>query len=178
MVPLETVFVGLVLLFGLVGMLRGWAKELLVTFSVVLARFIELVFWRYVPILNATLQGMAQANAKGWFYVRLIVFVMIVCFGYATTKISTTLATKARKDKLQDSLLGFFIGVLNGYLIVGISWGFLADPKLNYQVWNIIAPTAPFVQDLVRYLPLAWLTSEMLFVAVALAFACVLIVFV
>ena len=44
MIPIQTVFVGLIILFGLIGALRGWAKELLVTFSVILARFIEMVF--------------------------------------------------------------------------------------------------------------------------------------
>ena len=34
------------------------------------------------------------------------------------TKISTTLGAKARKDKLQDSLLGFFLGALNGFLMM------------------------------------------------------------
>lgn len=178
MVPLETVFVGLVIFFGLVGMLRGWAKELLVTFGVILARFIELVFWQYVPIVSASLKTLADTNPKSWFYSRLVIFVMIVCFGYATTKISAMLGAKARKDKFEDGLLGFFLGVLNGYLIVGVVWGFLADPKLNYQVWNIIAPTSPFAQDLVRYLPGAWLTNELLFVGVALSFAFVLLVFV
>ena len=178
MVPLETVFVGLVIFFGLVGMLRGWAKELLVTFGVILARFIELVFWRFVPIVNATLQGMADANPRSWFYVRMLIFVIIVCFGYATTKISAALSAKARKDKLQDGLLGFFLGLLNGFLVVGIVWGFLAEPKLNYAVWNITPPTTDFAKSLVAYLPLQWLEGEMLFVAVALAFACVLVVFV
>ncbi len=178
MVPLETVFVGLVIFFGLVGMLRGWAKELLVTSAVVLARFIELVFWSVVPVVKDSLKALADTNPKDWFYIRLGIFVIIICFGYATTKISAALGAKARKDKLQDSLLGFFLGALNGFLIAGMVWGFLADPKLNYQVWHIQPPTGAFAQDLVRYLPLTWLTNEMLFVGVALAFACVLIVFV
>lgn len=178
MVPLETLFIGLVIFFGLVGMLRGWAKELLVTFSVILGRFVEMVLWGIVPVLSATLQGMAEANPRSWFYVRFLLFVIIVCFGYATTKISATLSAKARKDKLQDGLLGFFLGLLNGFLIVGMVWGFMAEPKLNYGVWNITPPTSDFAKSLVTYLPLTWLKGEVLFIAVAIAFAFVLVVFV
>ena len=59
MVPIQTVFIGLVILFGIIGGLRGWAKELLVTFSVILARFTEMVFLNYVPVVNTSLQTLA-----------------------------------------------------------------------------------------------------------------------
>ncbi len=178
MVPLETVFIGLVIFFGLVGMLRGWAKELLVTFAVILGRFIELVIWQYVPVVNTSLQTLAKDAPRSWFYVRLGIFVLIVCFGYATTKISAALGAKARKDKLQDGLLGFFLGLLNGFLVVGMVWGFMAEPTLNFAVWNITPPVSDLAKSLAPYLPLGWLEGEALFVAVALAFACVLVVFV
>ena len=48
MVPLNTVFWGMVFLAGLVGALRGWAKEVLVTFSVVLALFVQQVLSQFV----------------------------------------------------------------------------------------------------------------------------------
>lgn len=178
MVPIETLFVGLVIFFGLIGALRGWAKELLVTFAVILARFIELVLWRFVPVVGAALQTLADTQPKQWFFTRLAIFMAIILAGYATTKLLAALGIKARKDKVQDSLLGFFLGALNGFLIVGIVWGFLAEPKLNYQVWNIVPPSGAFARDLVRYLPLTWLTDEMLFIGVAVSFALVLIVFV
>ena len=78
MVPLETVFLGLVLFFAIIGALRGWAKELLVIFSVVLARFIEFVALVYVPVLSTSLQSLQQTDPKTWFYVRLIIFGILV----------------------------------------------------------------------------------------------------
>jgi len=176
MVPLQTTFIGLVILFGLIGALRGWAKELLVTFSVILARFIEFVLWQYVPVVNASLQAMATQSPQNWFYVRMVIFVIIVAFGYATTIISPALGAKARKDKLQDTLLGFFLGAINGFLIAGMVWGFL-EVK-GYNIWGISAPVGPSALGLVEYLPLDWLQGSLLFVAVAVAFAFVLIVFV
>ena len=176
MVPLETFFVGLALLFGIIGALRGWAKELLVSFSVILARFIEFVVLVYVPVLSSALQALQQSDPKTWFYVRLMIFGVLVAFGYATTVLSARLSARARKEKLQDSLLGLFLGAINGFLVVGMVWGFLNE--LGYAIWGIIGPETEAAQNLLKYLPSDWLQGPSLFVGVALSFAFVLIVFV
>ncbi|HEY90176.1 MAG TPA: hypothetical protein G4N98_10710 [Thermoflexia bacterium] len=176
MVPLETVFIGLVIFFSLVGALRGWAKELLVAFSVVLARFVELVLVDYMPVVKVSLGQVRNEEPKSWFYLRLGIFITFVFFGYATTTISTALGIKTRKDKLQDTLLGLFLGGINGFLVVGMVWGFLED--LGYHgLWGITAPTER-AAALISYLPLAWLAGPELFIAVAVSFAFVLIVFI
>jgi uncharacterized membrane protein required for colicin V production len=176
MIPIQTVFFGLVLLFGIIGGLRGWAKELLVCFSVILARFIEMVLVEYVPVINDSLQALEVNDPKTWFYVRAMLFIVIVSFGYATTIISSMLGSRARKEKLQDTLLGFFLGAINGFLIVGMLWGFI-DQK-GYELWGITAPTMPQALGIIPYLPLGWLEGPTLLVAVAIAFAFVLIVFI
>ena len=173
MVPLETAFLGLVIFFGFVGALRGWARELLVVFSVVLARFIETVLKQYVPIIGPALSALDPA---AWFYARLAIFVFIVFFGYATPVVSSILGAKARKDKFQDTLLGFFIGFVNGLLVVGAFWGFLDE--LGYGVWGITAPASQSALTLLKYLPVAWLKGPLLLIGVAVSFAFVLIVFV
>ncbi|HNT75724.1 MAG TPA: CvpA family protein [Anaerolineae bacterium] len=176
MVPLETLFWGLVLMFGMIGALRGWAKELLVVFSVVLARFVEFVLWQYFPIINKSLQTLAMEQPDTWFYIRALLFVLLVSFGYATTTISSALGARARKEKFQDTLLGFFLGAVNGFLVVGMLWGFLHE--LNYGLWNITPPASVAAMGLLEYLPISWLEGPALLVAVAIAFAFVLIVFV
>ena len=176
MVPLETAFIGLVLFFCIVGALRGWAKELLVTFSVILARFVELVLVSYVPVVSDTLARTITTEPKSWFYLRLGIFITFVFFGYATTTISAALGIKTRKDKLQDTLLGLFLGGINGFLVVGMVWGFLN--QLGYNIiWGITAPTEK-ATALISYLPLTWLDGPELFIAVAVSFAFVLIVFI
>ena len=176
MIPIQTVFVGLVILFGIIGALRGWAKELLVTFSVILARFIEMVFLQYMPVVNTSLQTLRAGDPKTWFYVQMIIFIIIVAFGYATTVISQRLGSRARKEKLQDTLLGFFLGGINGFLIVGMMWGFLHIK--GYNIWGILAPTETAALGMIEYLPIGWLEGPTLFISVAVAFAFVLIVFV
>ncbi len=176
MIPLETMFIGLILLFGVMGALRGWAKELLVSFSVILARFVEFVLWNYVPVINASLQGLAAENVQTWFYIRSLLFIILVAFGYATTIISSALGSRARKEKFQDTLLGFFLGAINGFLVIGMMWGFLHE--INYGLWGITPPTSSAAIGWIEYLPLGWLQGPALLVAVAISFAFVLIVFV
>lgn len=176
MVPLETLFWGLVLMFGIIGALRGWAKELLVVFSVILARFVEYVLWQYVPVINKSLQNLATEQPDTWFYVRAVLFIILIAFGYATTTISAALGSRARKEKFQDTLLGFFLGAINGFLIVGMLWGFL--DALEYKLWGITPPTTAAATGLLEYLPISWLEGPALLVAVAVAFVFVLIVFV
>jgi len=48
MIPINTVFWALVVLFGLVGALRGWAKEIMVFTSALLALFIQQVVAQYL----------------------------------------------------------------------------------------------------------------------------------
>jgi uncharacterized membrane protein required for colicin V production len=176
MVPLTTFFLGLVIFFGLIGALRGWAKELLVTFSVILARFIEFVMLVYVPVLSASLQSLEQSDPRTWFYVRLMVFGLLISFGYATTVLSARMGSRARKEKLEDTLLGLFLGGINGFLVIGSLWGFLDEAQ--YGVWGITPPVTDAAQNVIQYLPTAWLQGPTLFVGVAVAFAFVLIVFV
>lgn len=176
MVPLETVFLGLVLLFSVIGALRGWAKELLVVFSVILARFIEFVAISYVPVLSALLQNLSTNEPRTWFFIRSLLFGVLVSFGYATTVISQKLSARARKDKFEDTLLGLFLGAVNGYLVVGMIWGFLH--QLNYDIWGIVGPATEAAENIVGYLPITWLQGPILLVGVAIAFAFVLIVFV
>ncbi len=176
MIPIETMFIGLMIMFGIMGALRGWAKELLVVFSVVLARFVEFVLWQFIPVIKEALRQMAGNEPQTWFYIRSLLFVVFVAFGYATTTISADLGQKARKEKFQDTLLGFFLGAINGFLVIGMLWGFLAN--LGYDIWGITGPTDPAIQNFMSYLPLTWLEGPTLFIAVALSFAFVLIVFV
>ena len=175
MVPLNTVFFGFVILFAIVGALRGWAKELLVTFSVILARFIEYISLEYVPVLNNALNALQD---RAWFFLRVVAFGLLVSFGYATTLLSSKLGSRARKEKFQDTLLGIFLGAINGYLVTGYLWGFLHE--LEYGIWGITGPQSEQVRNMLAYLPTAWLEGNevILFIAVAVSFSFVLIVFV
>jgi hypothetical protein len=187
MIPLNTVFWGLVVLFALVGSLRGWAKEVLVAFSVLLSLFIQQVFGQfvlgsdnpYLPVLLPVgdLPAPTVYNTTQ-FYVCTTLLVLLAFFGYASPTLAQRIGAKVVRERLQDALLGFFLGLLNGYLILGTLWYFL--DQVGYAVWGISAPEAetPAWVIAASYLLPRWLTAPMLYVAIALAFVFVIIVFV
>ena len=78
MVSLVYVFWMFVILFSIIGAMRGWAKELMVSFSVILAiTFINLME-NYVPYVMDTLLH----DPIGLFWMRTIVIGVLVFFGY------------------------------------------------------------------------------------------------
>lgn len=172
MVPLDTVLWGFVIVFGLMGALRGWGKEMLVTFSVIVAFSMRLIFSKYVPFVKDLLAR--PPMEQFYIYTGLIVFMAIA--GYAGPVVSARLAGKATREKLQDFLLGFVIGALNGYLIVGSIWYLLA--AAGYGVWGIQPPPAGSAAEALaaEYLLLVWLTDPLLLTVFVLAAVFVVIV--
>jgi len=118
-IPIHTVFGSLLILFALIGGLRGWAKELIAAFSVILALFVDHVLIRYVPGLGQFIRGM---DPSGQFYVRSAIVIGITIAGYASPAIVSRLGAKVVRERLQDLLLGFVIGALNGFLVIGSLW--------------------------------------------------------
>jgi uncharacterized membrane protein required for colicin V production len=124
MIPMHTVFLVMVGVFVFIGSMRGWAKEILVVVSVFLALFVETVLTTLVPPVAELWNGL---NPMSRFWIRIVGFIVIIVFGYASPTIATRFGAKVARERLQDILLGFFLGVLNGVLIVGSVWFFLDE---------------------------------------------------
>jgi hypothetical protein len=186
MVPIHTVFGGLLVLFALIGSLRGWAKEMIVAFSVILALFVEHVLLTFVPPLTALFNNLPPQSR---FYTRAILFIIITVFGYASPSIVSRLGAKVARERLQDLLLGFFLGLLNGFLVVGtllsflnaVSYGAPLDQPGAAGIGGIVPPTPDSPSsDLMAFLPpeLVAKSEAMLYIAVAAAFVFVIVVFI
>jgi uncharacterized membrane protein required for colicin V production len=173
-VPLNIVLWGFVLVFGLMGALRGWGKEVLVLFSVIVALSMRLIFSKYVPFIRDILAR--PPLEQFYIYGALLIFMTIA--GYAGPVVSARLAGKAAREKLQDFLLGFIIGAVNGYLIVGSIWYFLH--VANYGIWGIQPPSAGSAAEALAagYLPPSWLSDPLLLTVFVLASVFVVIVIV
>lgn len=161
-----------VVVFGIIGAMRGWAKELLVTFSVILALFLLEVLGRYFPPVR---EFFAQPNGSTEFWARTILLLFLVFFGYQTPNIARMAASRFARERLADSLLGFFLGAINGYLIAGTLWWFLRDSA--YPFPQVITPPTP-PPDIMAYLPPELLGIPTIYFAIAIAFLFVLIVFI
>src|SRR5574339_466682 len=114
MMSVVSVFWMYVILFALVGWMRGWAKELLVAFSVILALALNHVLRRYIPIA----QTLPETDVS-LFWIRTIILLVLVYFGFQTVISIPHLAARAARERLQDSLFGAILGAINGYLIAG-----------------------------------------------------------
>jgi len=174
MMPLSNVLWGFVTIFGLMGALRGWAKEILVSFSIIVALSMRLIFSTYVPFIKDILNR--PPIEQFYIYTALIIFMAIA--GYAGPVVSARLAGKAAREKLQDILLGFVVGAFNGYMIVGTIWYFLH--RAGYGMWEIQPPVEGTTSYLMatQYLPLVWLTDPFLLTAFVLSAVFLVIVLV
>jgi hypothetical protein len=188
MIPLNTVFWGLVFLFGMIGALRGWAKEILVSSSVFLAMFTQQVFGQYIlgptnPYLPMLLDASAEVISPDTysttqFYVCTTLLLLLTFFGYAGPTLVGRVGGKVAREQLQDALLGFFLGLLNGFLVIGTLWFYLE--KSDYALGGITPPVENTAAWIIAqsYLVPVWLTIPALYVAIAFAFVFVIIVFV
>ncbi|HEX7541626.1 MAG TPA: CvpA family protein [Anaerolineales bacterium] len=176
MVSLSFVFWMYVILFGIIGGMRGWAKELLVTFSVILALTFTTLLEHYVPFVRDVLQ---KDSAALYFWLRAIILGLLVFFGYQTPHISR-FAPKMTREKFQDILLGVFLGAINGYLIAGTIWYYMADA--GYPFPQIItAPSgdiAKVAEAMLHYMPPKLLGIPGIYFAVVIAFIFVIVVFI
>lgn len=179
MIGLNVLFMIFVLMFSIIGLMRGWAKELLVTFAVILSLFISNVLEQFVPFMQNLV---ASGDQITLFWVRFGILLGLVIFGYQTPNFSRLAESgKFVRERLQDSLLGLFLGALNGYFVFGSAWYFL--DKAGYPFDFITAPvagtpTGDAALRLLEALPPQWLGDPTIYFAVAVAFAFVLVVFI
>jgi len=176
----------LVILFAVIGAMRGWAKEILVSFSIFLALFLVSLLENYVPFFRAILENPdpanAVSNAKYVFWVRSSIMLVLAFFGYQTPSLQRFVALeKFNRERLQDALLGFVLGCVNGFLIVGTISFYMHQANYPYPEWISAPPdeqTRAALERLVAYLPPRWLGIPGIYFAVAIAFIFVLIVFI
>ncbi len=164
MIALSSIFWIMIVFFGLIGMMRGWAKEIIVTAGVVLALFAEEQFGERAFVDPVT--GAHYMDPQQEFILRAGFFVIVTFFAYQTPGMANEFtggkwSSKLQKG-LQEAILGFIIGMVNGYLIVGSLWWY-AD-QLGYPFPGYVVPPDPFSPSgqLVPHLPPAWLSSGVL----------------
>jgi uncharacterized membrane protein required for colicin V production len=175
MITIQYAFWILVVLFAMIGAMRGWAKELLVTFSVLVGLFIIALLTRFAPssLRSFLLSG---STTTFWIYTSIILF--LAFFGYQTPTLARFAQGRFVREKFSDALLGLFLGALNGWLIIGSIWFFMAMADYPFTP-NITAPPTDLV--IMNYLPPELLianNSATIYFAVAVSFLFVLVVFI
>jgi len=200
MISILSVFWMFVILFGLIGAMRGWAKELLVIFSIVLALFLIYVMETFTAFMipfeevlaqveNLTsgasfssLPNPIQDQLKVQFWSRAAIVGILAFFGYQTPRLAA-LREKARREKIQDVLLGAVLGLGSGFFIVGTLWFYMAAAHYPFSP-NIMppqpgTPLGDAALNALKYFPPIFASNQIgLFFAVVVAFMFVLVVFI
>jgi uncharacterized membrane protein required for colicin V production len=160
-----------VFLFGVIGAIRGWAKELLVIFSITVALTINLLLVKYLPFLSN-----APENSVSLFWVQVIAIIILGYFGYQTVS-----SISAVREKLADSLYGTVFGGINGYFIAGSLLAYFH--KAGYPYQSIIAPaTDPNflekINTMMAFMPPNLLGEPGIYFAVIVLFVFIIFVYV
>jgi uncharacterized membrane protein required for colicin V production len=163
-----------VMLFAIIGAMRGWAKELLVVFSVVTSLAVNLLLEKYIPLVR-DLQ-----DPKSLFWIRTIILISLVYFGYQTVALPR-LASKAARERLQDALFGAVLGAFNGYLVAGTVLYFNHEAQYPYP--NIISrATDPAVVEVINrmmnYMPPRFLGEPGIYFAVIIILIFIIVVYI
>jgi hypothetical protein len=156
--PVELVFISIGLVVTLIGLARGYVKELGSTLIILVTIFILTFFEDQLTGLITAIGGFFDAGDDGTTNNELllstfysIIFIVIVFGAYSgrTLNFSGTPAPPP-----QGTLISLLIGLLNGYLIAGTLWYY--QHAYNYPIGQLV----PFentltetAQTLVAYLP-------------------------
>ncbi len=175
MMSIVYIFWSYVVVFAVIGLLRGWAKELLVAFSVILALALSTLLKQYAPVIKDF-----PDTSTEWFWIRSLILAALVYFGYQTVALVPHLQAKATRERLQDALFGFILGAVNGYLIAGSLLFYMN--QANYPYANVIsAPSGPMAgvaQAMMAYMPPHLLGIPGIYFAVILSFIFVIVVYI
>ncbi len=176
MISLTVLFGLLVALFAVIGAMRGWAKELLVTSAVVLGLFMNSILENYVVSYQAALITQPAGTS---FVIRSLMLVLLAFFGYQTPNIRA-LQPKLVRERFEEVLLGLFMGLLNGYLLIGSLWYYL--DSAGYEITKLVmAPEGELAEQIagvMAYMPPEMLPIPHVFFAVGVVFVFIIVVFV
>ncbi len=187
MIELSAVFWIFVVLSGIIGLMRGWVREIQVTSAAVLALFIieKISPWVWTVLISRTPAEMLAADPLGTLrrlvMLKAAILLIVVFFGYQGPVVINFAtggrakgASKAR-DTIQEGILGLGMGLINGYLIVGALWWYLHVAQYPFP-WMISPLPDSASAGMISMLPLRYLASPWLEVLVVIFFLVVLVV--
>jgi len=174
MISLYILFWVFLCLFAFIGTVRRWPKELLVIPAVIFALFLITMLETNIAYFRDTI----SVTARFWFRSSLL---MIMTFlGYLIPNFDRVMNRKIyHRDRFDDSIFGFIIGLLNGFMIIGSIWHFLAEINYPYD-WvtapELVTELGQTTAQLLEILPPQWLQGPMLYIATAASIVFTLVV--
>ena len=186
MIPIEYLWIALVIALACIGMVRGLAKELGSAAILMLTLFTLFVVWDevvsrvfgYAPAygqlapavatmtsyvgassLHNIMAGTAFSGESSW--LMAVYYSVTILFVGLIAYEGIVLAFPITEMKgLVKGFFGFFGGLLNGYLIVGTIWDVVANADYFYPAMTVVSPPmSSFHQAAVQYLPVSLMAS-------------------
>lgn len=155
--PIEVLYITIGLIVALVGLARGYVKELGSTLIILVAIFI-LTFFEdeistLITVLGERLFGLENQSSTNLllssFYT--LVFVVIIFGSYSGRTLAFS-GTPAPPP--QGTLISLLVGLLNGYLIAGTLWYY--QDAYDYPIGQVVTfenNLTETAQALINYLP-------------------------
>jgi len=180
MIYLNDLFWLLVILFAIVGLFRGAAKELLVSLAVMVA-----LLFNTLINGNPSISGFLSAiyDGKLYFAIKLLILFALILAGYQTPMRSKLpLKDRLNTNPVVEKMLGGIVGAVNGFLIFGTFWFYL--DQAGYPIPFIITPqnTSPEIytktMDLIHMFPAYWLQPNTIYLVIGVAVTIVLLLYV
>jgi uncharacterized membrane protein required for colicin V production len=142
MISISTVFWIMIIFLALIGSMRGWTKEIVATSGLVLSLFTINQFGTFLTGLVAGDVIDTEVARRQAFYWFTFIHLLIAFFSYQGPAFAgTRLADRLRiRDNLQDKFMGFLVGGVNGYLIVGSILAFLEFQLQGPATWVRLPP--------------------------------------
>lgn len=174
MIDLFALFWIFVILFALIGAMRGWSKEVIAMAGLVLSLFTINTFGHLLVRLLGDVGGGPDpadfmTEMRRQFLVLGGIHLLIAFFSYHG--VAFVGSRLAGRERLQERLLGLIFGAANGYLLVGTLWSLL-EYRITTDGWVRLPPEFPYAFDpviirpvvqsptqelLLTHLPIPWL---------------------
>jgi len=164
MIPVEYFWFALVFMLGIIGAVRGLAKELGVTTIVALCLFVLKFAWsQFLPTVTKLAEGAPLGlSLEG---IRAIVFSVVIIFVAVISYTGIVLQFPFKSfGKMGTGFFGFLGGLLNGYMVVGTVWDVVAHASYFVPKTSIVSTeTLTSVhQSIVGLLPVTFINQYIL----------------
>ena len=167
MVPIEVFFCALVFVFALIGLARGFLRELGVT---TIMMFLLFFLSRFEPELDRGLIRVMDAGGRFMpepdeELIKCGLFSFVIIGSAFVSYEGETLAFGGRlRSGTQAVVLGLLTGTLNGYLIAGSLWYYMDRFNYPFEILGFSVDNLSVVaQKMVDFLPVTFLGRPVLF---------------
>jgi hypothetical protein len=158
-IPVEFFWGVLFLIFAVIGLIRGLAKELGASTILLLSLFALSVVWDQ---LGARLVGLVQGRASiqvSWIMAAYYI-ITILPITYVSYEGFVLQFPVKETGGIVKAVFGFFGGLLNAYLIVGTLWDVIAQANYFLPRVSVLSGSLSSLHDsIIRYLPITFMTS-------------------